>query len=54
MLTKQVLLDLFLDKLAKSKSLDEAFLKAVWVAYNRGLADGRAARNAEPEKVDDV
>lgn len=47
MLTDQILLDIFRDKLLKTGSLDAAFLKAVWVAYNRGLADGRAERESD-------
>jgi hypothetical protein len=53
MLTTQILLDIFRDKLAKENSLDAAFTKAVWVAYNRGLADGRAEQVlAQAERIE--
>ena len=41
MTTKQELLEIFKDKLAKTGSLDAAFLKVVWIAYQKGLADGK-------------
>jgi hypothetical protein len=30
---------MFIDKLVRTGSLDAALLKAVWVAYNKGLED---------------
>lgn len=41
MTTTDELLDLFRAKLEQTGSLDKAFLKSVWVAYQRGLEDGR-------------
>ena len=32
----------YADKLVKTKSHDEAFTKAVWLAYKEGIKDGRA------------
>jgi len=40
MLDVNELKQIFNDKLSKTGSLDEAFLKAVWTAYKQGLADG--------------
>lgn len=39
---------IFNDKLAKTDSLDAAFKKATWVAYNQGLKDagGQYVREA--------
>lgn len=30
----------FYEKLASSGSLDQAFTKAVWIAYKKGIEDG--------------
>lgn len=39
MLDISVLKPIFSDKLATTGSLDEAFLKCVWIAYKAGLND---------------
>ena len=39
MINIQELKDIFAEKLIKSKSVDEAFTKACWVAYKQGLVD---------------
>lgn len=31
----------FLEKLERTKSLDEAFTKAVWIAYKEGIKAGK-------------
>lgn len=31
----------FAEKLLKSGSMDEALLKAIWVAYKQGILDGK-------------
>lgn len=45
MITKEELTKIYQDKLAKTGSFDEAFLKAIWCAYKAGLADGKAEGN---------
>lgn len=45
------LLKIFRDKLEQTGSLDAAFLKAVWIAFNKGLEAGRQeAMSKENEK----
>lgn len=39
---------IFIEKLSKTGSLDEAFTKAVWIAYSRGVESGKEA-TAAPE-----
>jgi hypothetical protein len=39
MIDVQQLREVFQDKLAKTGNLDDAFIKAVWVAYQQGLED---------------
>jgi hypothetical protein len=41
MITTDELTEIFHKKLAETGSLDQAFKKAVWVAYQRGLAEGK-------------
>lgn len=41
MILTEQLKQAFNEKLAKTGSLDAAFTKAVWLAYNAGLKDGR-------------
>jgi hypothetical protein len=48
MLTTDKLRMVFKDKLEKTGSLDAAFTKAVWVAYKRGIADGKADLATSP------
>lgn len=48
MLDKAELLRIFKDKLASSGSLDDAFLKAVWVAYKQGIADAPVSAASVP------
>lgn len=40
MITTSQLRKIFNDKLAETDSMDAAFKKATWVAYNQGLKDG--------------
>ena len=39
MIDVQQLREVFQEKLAKTGDLDDAFIKAVWVAYQQGLKD---------------
>lgn len=48
MITTETLKKIFNEKLDKTGSMDQAFTKAVWVAYNAGLADGRAEHKPNP------
>jgi hypothetical protein len=45
MIDVQQLREVFQDKLAKTGNLDDAFIKAVWVAYQQGLADAGIVKN---------
>jgi hypothetical protein len=38
---------LYLDKLARTGSFDKAFLKACWVAYERGYKEGATTPEVE-------
>lgn len=48
MIDKAELLKIFNDKLASSGSLDDAFLKAVWVAYKQSIADAPGSAASVP------
>jgi hypothetical protein len=39
--------DVFRDKLERTMSLDDAFRKAVWIAYKRGYTDGSTTPEIE-------
>lgn len=39
--------DVLAEKLLRTNSLDEAFSKAVWMAYNEGLLAGLTTENPE-------
>lgn len=43
MITQEELVKVFYEKLAKTGSLDEALLKALWISYQAGLKDGIAS-----------
>ena len=43
---------LFNEKLAKTDNMDEAFIKAVWIAYLDG-AEGRAFGDPKPVEKDE-
>jgi hypothetical protein len=48
MIDVQQLKEVFQDKLVKTGDMDDAFIKAVWVAYQQGLADaGKSYNNGE-------
>ena len=48
MIDAATLKQVFQDKLAKTGSIDQAFLKAIWVAYCQGLADAAVPQKPEP------
>lgn len=51
MILTEQLIKAFNEKIAKTGSLDAAFTKAVWLAYNAGLKDGRdEAKQKESQK----
>jgi hypothetical protein len=50
MIDVQQLRKVFQDKLAKTGDLDDAFIKAVWVAYQQGLADAGIVKITTVEK----
>ena len=39
MMDNREMVQIFADKLSKTGSMDEALVKAVWMAYNKGLSD---------------
>lgn len=49
MTTSDELLSVFRDKLQQTGSLDAAFLKAVWMAYKKGIEDGKEIAAAGKE-----
>lgn len=51
MLTMTELRKVFYEKLAKTDSLDAAFVKATWVAFNAGLAAKKGRHQAESSTV---
>jgi hypothetical protein len=54
MIDVQQLREVFQDKLAKTGDLDDAFIKAVWVAYQRGLEDALGVLNKEENKKERI
>jgi hypothetical protein len=53
MIDVQQLREVFQDKLVKTGNLDDAFIKAVWVAYQQGLADAGSVKITTMEKKDE-
>lgn len=47
MITTSQIYQVFNSKLAKTNSFDEAFNKAIWVAYTEGVLDGLTTTNPE-------
>ena len=52
MITTQQMLKIFSLKLDASGSFDDAFTKAIWVAYLHGLSEGAASTNPSRLIVD--
>lgn len=48
MIDAVTLKQVFQEKLTQTGSLDQAFLKAVWVAYCQGLTDAAFPQKPEP------
>jgi uncharacterized protein YmfQ (DUF2313 family) len=45
---------IFNEKLAKTGSFDESFMKAIWAAFNYGVKVGEEAKQLESQKKDVV
>lgn len=43
--------EVFIEKLKSSGDFDDAFGKAIWIAYNQGLHDGLTDTRADKTKV---
>lgn len=47
MIDVQKLREVFAEKLNKTGNLDDAFIKAVWVAYQQGVDDRKVTTNEQ-------
>jgi hypothetical protein len=51
----EILIEAFYEKLKRAKSLDAALVKALWLAYKRGYAEGvAAAREGNVETIQET
>jgi hypothetical protein len=52
MIDTRYLIEVYNDKLTKTGNLQDAFVKAVWVAYQAGLRDGINSKKVENANID--